>query len=381
MAGDGTLVFAALAGGGKTSIEAYRGTTRAWQVELPGTGGTLATAGGLVYAVIARSGAPLRGEPGAELHALDATTGAERWQLPVDATRWSVITALAASRDGVIAGGSFAGTLRASDKVVASAGDSDGFVAWVGLHGDVRWLVRVGGPGADQVTGVAVSPNRIAIAGTFTAGADLLGQVLPPFDERSANADAFVAELDAAGARSWAATLGSKANDVVAGVAIDSRERVAVGATVRDVVHVGSADLVAQGAADGLVAWLSPEGEKGPAQLIGGLDFDGLAAVCAVDDRVVVGGFFSGRMNLAGRQMSAGGGDDAFLAAIDERGEIVAGWQVGGDGREEITGLSPIPGGFVAGVAHTANVRIDDVTLPAPADPMTGAAIVVRGVP
>ncbi len=387
VAGDGRTVFASLASAGptpQTTIEAIRAGALppAWRTELAGSGGPLVLAGRVVVAALGGTGhvagMELRGQPGAVVVALDAATGSIAWQLAIDATEWSVVSALAATSDGVLVGGSFSGTLRVGATVVSSAGKSDGFVARLTAAGGVAWLVRLGGPDADAVQGVAASGDRIAIAGTFAAGADLLGQPLPPYDERSPFADGFVAELDATGARRWAQTFGGKADESVAGVAIDARGRIAVAATVRDTVHLGGADLVANGTADGLVAWWPPTGEPGPAVLIGGADFDGLRAIAAAGDHVVVGGFFSGALRLGDRALTAGGGDDAFLAELDASGNVVQAWPVGGEGREEVTALTAIPGGFVAGIAHTAAATVDRDALPAPRDPLSGAAIVVR---
>ena len=161
VAGDGHSLFAAI-GDHVTA----RGA-RTWSVQLAGTGGPLATGNGLVYAA---ASAKLRGDPAAIVSALDAASGAERWKLPIDSTGWSVITALAATSDGVLAAGSFQGTLRAGDSVVGSAGETDGFVARVTADGKVAWLVRMGGPGSDAIQGAAISGDRIAIAGTFAAG-------------------------------------------------------------------------------------------------------------------------------------------------------------------------------------------------------------------
>jgi hypothetical protein len=124
--------------------------------------------------------------------------------------------------------------------------------------------------------------------------------------------------------------------------------------------------------------WYGDGGEKGAAVLVGGLDFDGLRAIAAVGDKVVAGGFFSGAIKLGDRTLAAGGGDDSFLAAFDANGTIATAWHVGGDGREEITAVSAIPGGFVAGVAYTAKASVDDAPLAAPKHPMTGSALVVR---
>jgi hypothetical protein len=230
------------------------------------------------------------------------------------------------------------------------------------------------------VQGIAARGDRVVIAGTFAAGAELLGQPLPAVDERSPAGDGFAAELDDRGGRRWIATFGGQGNDSVAGVAIDRTGRVVVAGTVRDMIHAGSVELTPRGAADGVVVWLTATGEHTGAILIGGPDFDGISAITAVGDRIVVGGFFSGSLRLGERTLAAGGGDDAWLAALDASGSVVQSWQVGGEGREEITALAAIRGGFVAGAAHSARASVDDSALPAPADPASGAALLVRGV-
>ena len=393
IAGDGAHIFAARSDGTTTELEARRGE-RDWHVTLPGSAGPLATTGAAVVVTLASAvatksawalppGAPLaiRGEPGAAIAAVDAKTGASLWRLAFDSTEWVVITSIAADPTGVIVGGTFSGTLRAATTVVSSAGKSDGFIAKLSPTGTLAWLARVGGPGADAVQGVALRADHIAIAGTFTAGAELRGVPLQPFDERSPFGDGFVAELDTTGARLWSQSFGGKRDDTVAGVAIDTKGRVAVAATIRDTVRVGTTDFAANGPSDGLIFWLSPTGEVGATTLVGGTDFDGLRAITAVDDRVIIGGFFAGTLPLAKHAITALGGDDAFLATINSTGDIEATWQVGGPGREEITALATVPGGFLAAITHSAAATIGDDRLPAPTDPTSGAALLERAAP
>ena len=412
VAGDGTYTFAAITtvptGAAPlpappasappppawTTVEARHGAAVAWKVALAGSGGPIAATSGLLVATLTGTGRiglreqidmsptnpPVHGEPGAALVALDAATGAARWRTTVDASEWCVVAAMAAAPDGVIVGGSFAGSLRIRDRVVASGGRSDGFVARLTVTGEVAWLVRVGGSGPDAVQGVAIHGPRVAIAGTFAAGADLLGHELPAFDDKSPYADAFVAALDAKGAWVWSATFGGKPAETVAGVAIDNAGRVVVAANARDVVHIGGEDLVARGLSDGLVAWWTQDGTASHAVMLGGPDFDGLRAIASVGDRIIVAGFYSGAMRLGDEAIAAGGGDDAFLAALDVRGNVVDHWEVSGVGREEVTALAAVPGGFIAGVAHTAAATVAGAALPAPKDPLGGAAIVVRPV-
>jgi hypothetical protein len=148
---------------------------------------------------------------------------------------------------------------------------------------------------------------------------------------------------------------------------------------VRDAVHVGGSDVKAEGPADGVVAFWSADGSVGPAVLLGGTEFDGVRAIAASGDHVVVGGFFAGTILLGHTQLEADGGDDAFLVALDGA-TIVQTWPVAGAGREEIAALSTVPGGFVAAIAHTAEARVDGMPLAAPQDPMAGAALIVRAV-
>lgn len=381
IAGDGQTTYAAFSG--NAEVEARNASGPVWRTKLAGTPGELEIAGNLVVAAIAASGSlediPLRGQPSAMLVALDRAKGAQRWRLIVDASEWSIISSLTPLGNDTLVGGTFAGSLRAGPHVVTSAGGSDGFVARVTAAGQVAWLVRMGGSGADGIQGIATQGERIAIAGTFTAGADLLGATLTPYDDSSPFGDVFIAELDGNGARKWQTTFGGRGDESVAGVTIDRAGQIVVAANAREVVNVGGAMLVTQGPSDGVVVFLGEGGEKGPAVLVGGLDFDGLRAITSVGDSIVVGGFFSGQMKLGDRTLTAGGGDDAFVAALDGSGTITTAWHVGGPGREEITALSAIPGGFIAGVSHTAAADLDGAAVAAPKDPMTGAALMVRG--
>lgn len=371
-------------------VEARRGTTVVWRADLEGSAGPISVGGAAGAATVfvalggtgSLAGAAVRGEPASAIVALDTATGVVRWRRAIEPSEWSLIGGLAASPDGgIVIGGSFSGSLRADARVVSSAGRSDGFIAKLTGAGAVTWLVRVGGLGADAVQGVAVRDARIAIAGTVAPGAELHGAVLPAFDERTPYADGFVAELDASGARVWSATFGGKLDDSVAGVAIDASGRIAIAGNARDTVHVGGADLVAQGPSDGVVAWWTKEGVASHAVLLGGLDFDGLRAITSVGDRIVVGGFFSGSLRLGDRTLTAGGGDDAFLATLDDHGAVLDSTSIGGPGREEISALSAFPGGIIAGVGHTAAAELGGVHVDAPKDPLSGAALVIRPVP
>jgi outer membrane protein assembly factor BamB len=387
VASDGERVYAAFAakasGASSSTIEARSGDRTAWSAKLEGTAGELAVAGNVLAVALAARGDKLRGDPAGVVTALDRTTGRTRWQRPFESTEWVLITQLAAVGDDVLVAGSFGGTLRVGAKVVTSGGGSDGFLARVGANGSLVWLVRMGGAGSDGVQGVAVSgepkASRIAIAGTFSLGADILGAPLASIDLKSPFGDAFVAEFDGSGAARWTATFGSRGDDAVAGVAIDASGRVIVAANVHDVLSMAGSPLVPRGTGDGLVVWYGNGGELGASVLVGGNDFDGIRSIAAIGNEAIIGGFFSGTLQIADRTFTAGGGDDSFVAALDAAGTVTTAWQVGGSGREEITSLQAMPGGFVAGVAHTGDAAIDDVKLPAAPAGTVASTLMIRG--
>jgi hypothetical protein len=379
VASDGTRSFAALTIGDATLIEARTGSAVAWSVTLAGQGGAIAASDAVFVALGGKQAATLalRGDPGAVLVALDGKTGAQRFALAIDATDWSQVTTLATFDGGVVVGGSFSGTLRVGAKVVSSAGKADGFVARVDGKGEAVWLIRAGGVHADAVQGVATAGERIAIAGTFAATAELLGTPLVAYDDKTPRADGFVAELDAKGTRVWSQTFGGKLDDSVVGVAIDGAGRIAVAANARSVIKIGATELVTMGDGDGAIGWWAKDGAPGPAVQLGGAEFDGVRAIAAVGKRIVVGGFFSGTIRVGQQRLTADGGDDAYLAAF-ENGVPSGLWPVTGEGREEIAAIGAMPGGFVAGVTHTARAKVDDAELRAPKDPLSGAALVMR---
>ena len=387
-AGAPTATIAMLEAGGAKTI---------WSRSAAASPGPLAIAGELVVAAIGASGAvtlddkpvPVRGAPGALAIGLDARTGAVRWTQALGATGWTTVASIAALPGGDVAiGGSFAGTLRAGDAVVTSAGASDGFVARLGPGGEVRWLARVGGKGADTVAGVAADGDRIAVAGTFMDAIDFRGVPLAPVHPDVPWPDGFVASMGSDGEVAWARAFGSKAPDDVIGVAVTRSGRIAVAGTVRGIAHLGGGagsitagaveDWTGHGTADALVAVWDATGEPVASALLGGADYDGARAIAARGDELVVGGWFAGSIELAGKTFQAGGGDDAFVAGLDDSARVVRATALTGDGREDVSALAGAPVGFAAGLAFTTATTFADARFTAPLDPGGGCALIFR---
>jgi hypothetical protein len=362
-----------------------------WTWTVAAQGGPVAGAGARVVAAIAPGpGVPaivlgdelVRGDPGAALVGLDAETGALAWSLALGATRWCVVSAIAghAAGDAVVVG-SFAGTLRVGDAVVTSGGNSDAFALRVGRAGEVRWLVRGGGNGADAFTAVAIGDeptlSTIAVAGSITGEADLRGTPLVAHNDRLPSQDVAVAVLDGDGRPRWGKVFGGDSDDLAAGVGILSTGAVAVAATVRDVVDLG-VNRVVRGTSDALVAVFDAAGTLADASLVGGLEYDGARGLAiAAKDTIVVGGFYRGVIRGPAGDLTADG-DDGFLARLDATAHVLSIEPLTGPGREEVVGLTARGGTFALAVAHTAGLSALGVTTPAPADSAGGVVLYQR---
>jgi hypothetical protein len=309
----------------------------------------------------------LRGEPGAALASLATADGAIEWALPVGATGWAMIRAVAVTDDGgAVAVGSFAGTLRAGARVVTAGGPSDGFAVRVDPAGQVAWLI----------TAVAAGGDGLVVGGTFSGDADARGVALTAMEPRSASADGFVAALDPDGAVRWARSFGGAKDDAVAGVTITADGLIGVAATLRGDVLVDDRAVSTRGLADGAVITYDGKGTRRAVALIGGADYDTAAGIGALGVDLVFAGAYAGDLVLGASRLESRGGDGSLVAVLDGSATAVKVHDLAGDGRETVAALGAALPGWAAAVQHTAGLA---GAAPAPADPYGGVVIVFRG--
>lgn len=365
--GDGSCIAVVRSTASNSVLELRRATTRSaqrppgeWHIDLPGIAGPIALtptavvvalSGQKTWAVPPGKSLEIRGEPGAALVAVDVRTGQPTWRLGFDATEWALISSLAWGGSDLIVVGAFSGTLRVGPTVVSSAGKSDGFIAKLHPGGALVWLRRLGGPDDDSVSAVAAGSGSVAIAGTAGADAELGGvPIASPNGPRSSSG--FVAVVDAAGAPAWSHSFGGRYETTVAGVAIDSGLRVAVGATIRSSVRIGTRDIATNRPSAGLVLQFSPAGQLGPATVIESSATVALRSLVAVGDRVIVGGAFTGTLANKRPSLTASADGGVFLAGVDRTGAISSPWNLASSGRQELVSLVSVSGGFLAGVSQ-----------------------------
>lgn len=275
-------------------------------------------------------------------------SGARQWVTQFGTSGFEDAFGVAVGADGSLY---VAGDTDASlDGVNPDVGNTDAFVVKLNPSGARLWTRQLGVVGNDAAYGVAVDANGNADIAGSTEGA-------LPNNTSSGLRDAFVAQYDASGTRTWVKQFGSANTDEIKGVAVDASGNVFVAGQTEGNLSGSSAGLgdafVAKYAVGGAQTWVQQFGS----------DKDDVASGVSVDSSGNV--YVSGQTDGSLPTNSSAGGTDAFLTKFDGSG--ARGWikQIG-------TASTDV--GFAASVADLgSSVILAGYMEGSPFDGLTGA--------
>lgn len=313
---------------------------------------------GTFEGTIDAGGGPIAAVSGDDLFVvkLDAD-GAHQWSQGFGAAGVQQAAGVAVDADGaVILTGVFSGTFSFGGSDLSSPGALDPFVAKLDASGVHVWSQSFSGSLDQHATAVAVDAAGGVVvvgrfAGTFSAGGDDLTAVGVD--------DMFVARLDAAGAHVWSDRYGDGALQTASAVAIDSLGGVVVTGHFGGTLDFGGDPLTTSSSVDydafvvsldaaGAHLWSARFGDAAAQQL-------GVGVATASDGSVTVTGTFGGTIDLGGGTLTSLGGDDVFIARLDDEGAHVRSRAVGGTSAQRPGGVAVDPDGFalVAGLVSS----------------------------
>ena len=152
--------------------------------------------------------------------------GAHVWSREFgDKSFQSIADLVVDSSGNVLATGTNAGTIDFGNGPITAGGTHDGWIAKLDGAGKVAWSLGLGlaGAGAAQGTGIAVDPtSNVYVVGSFQGTLDLGGGPLTA----EADEDILVAKLDAAGHHVWSKRFGGPGAQNVTSVAVDRQGNV-----------------------------------------------------------------------------------------------------------------------------------------------------------
>jgi len=255
-----------------------------------------------------------------------AWSGELRWARRYGQEGAQRATAVDVDDDGRIAiGGELEGDLIAGEKVVSSAGGTDGFIALLNQDGEMRWAKTIGDTVLDDGSAEAehqtVAAVKLMPGGGIAAGGSFFGDVTIGADHHvSDGEDSFVVQSDTYGKLFWSRAIGGPGDQRLTSLDVNGDGRIFLGGAFTNVAVLGPHKLEAQGSEDIFAAALDAEGSFAWTRGFGSVDSERLTSLSldGEGDLVVAGTFYKAlAFGSQPNQMIVGeGGSDGFVARL-----------------------------------------------------------------
>ena len=205
--------------------------------------------------------------------------------------------------------------------------NADPFPDLIAVSLDPSCTVRWAHPFAVTFGGFAVTGRPAMVVdgmGTVTIAADFAGTIDPGDGAHVSNgggttSDLFVAQLGADGGLVWFRQLGGTTADLVGGLALLPNGDVVLGGTFTGAINLGAGNVSSAGAGDIFVAGYSHAGVLRPGKPFGGTGDDYLSRIAVDAGGTIYGaGSYTGATNLGTGMLANAGGNDAFAARYSQ---------------------------------------------------------------
>lgn len=241
--------------------------------------------------------------------------------------------------------------------ILTSVGDDDIFISRTSTSGQVLWAKRIGGPGKDHASSMAMDKEgNLILTGSFhgTADFDPSPNVFPL--SAGAAGDAYITKLDENGEFLWAIKVTGDGFNEIRSVKTDASNNIFVTGLFEETADFDPTDGVATHASKGLedifLAKYSPEGQLIWVNTIGGPGSDtGREVTVTLTGNVWVAGHFSESVDFNPKPdeaiLTAHGLEDIFVATYTGQGDHIRSLRIGGEENDEVNGIHMDPSGDI----------------------------------
>ncbi|MBM4359205.1 MAG: nucleotide-binding protein [Deltaproteobacteria bacterium] len=215
----------------------------------------------------------------------------------------------------VVVIGDFAGTVALGGATLTTAGLSDIVVARLnGANGTAATPTRFGGTGFDFGRSVITTPTGAYVGGEFEGTVDFQGGAV----KSAGGFDMFLVEFATAGNVVQSKTFGGAGDESILALGLDSMLNVLLAGYTTGSINLGSGPVTSAGGRDILAAALSPQLKATWTRRFGDSSFYQQAAAIAGSSTngIVLGGQFSGTIDLGTGPTMSAGGTDAFAVSF-----------------------------------------------------------------
>lgn len=219
--------------------------------------------------------------------------------------------------------GEYGGTLDFGAGAIDNAGTVSGFVTKLDRAGRTQWTRRIGGTGDASAYAIALGVDDHVFVGGYFKGT-MEGHA------SAGETDAYLLELDAAGATISLRTFGDRGSQAITAVAVDE-SAIALAGDFDGTIDLGGGPLTTSGQSDVFVASLDRSGTHRFSKRFGSPTLDRRPRVAMDKDSIYLSGTYRERINLGGGPLREAH-DGAFLARFDRAGAHLWSKPIAGDG-------------------------------------------------
>ena len=266
--------------------------------------------------------------------------GTKAWSSLISGTGTDAVSGTAIAPDGsVYAVGSSSSTTLNNQP---GQGGTDAFIIKYSSSGSVLWTTRIGGPGTDSATAIAVADNNtIYVVGTTNS---------PTLESQSTNGgnDVFISRVSGAGVAQWTRVIGDAGEDTARAAAVGTDGQLYV---------VGDSTTTTQNS-DVKIVKVTSSGTTTWTRIFGGAATERGYGVLATANAIYVTG--STNSSTLEGNANSGGGTQAFITKFLLDG-TKAQTQITGSSGEDgalAIGFASDNGLFIAG--HSSSDTLDD---------------------
>jgi hypothetical protein len=222
----------------------------------------------------------------------------------------------------VYLGGSFSGSctfLGASNIILNSVGNDDGFLAKLDISGNILWAKSIQGTASQKLNDVLISNNDLFVLGTFENVTDFGNS--NSLNSGAGNVDIFVAKYNLSGDCQVATGFGGAGTDEASRLAKDNNSNIWACGSIFGNATIGSFALTSAGNYDAFLAKFNSGLSILAAKLLGGSSNDKANDVGSDSEgNIFVVGEFAGALSNGSKSISANGGSDVFISKFTNAG-------------------------------------------------------------
>ncbi|MEB3217989.1 MAG: DUF4114 domain-containing protein, partial [Nostocales cyanobacterium 94392] len=205
--------------------------------------------------------------------------------------------------------------------------DGEGFISKLDSSGNLVWTQNFDSTSLSSGTDIATDQvGNSYVIGTFLSDVTLGNQTFLS----SGDTDVFITKLDIDGNIEWSQNLGGTLSDTSSSISLDSAGNIYVTGSFEDTVSFGDTTLTSNGESDAFIAKLDNNGNIVWAQSFGSTLLDSGTKISVDEqDKIYVTGSFEDTVSFGDTILTSSSENDGFILKFDTDGNILQAEQLG----------------------------------------------------